>query len=66
MQSPGEIGLGHAEPAPNGADRNNKIEGCEGRVGNLAVLDGMLADFVLRRRVDFCLIEDWLFRPQSV
>ena len=40
MKRPGEIGLGHAQLAPNSVDGDHEIELCKRRVGILAIFDG--------------------------
>jgi hypothetical protein len=64
MKRPGEIGLGQAELAPNGVDRDHEIETCERRVGIFAIFDGLLTDFILGGGRDFGAIDDRLFRLQ--
>jgi hypothetical protein len=66
MKRSGEIGLGHAELAPNSLDRDHEIELCERRVGIFAIYDGVLTDFILGGGREFCMIDDRLSRPQIV
>jgi len=62
MKRSGEIGLGHAELAPNHLDGDHEIEFREGRVGIFTILDCVSTDFILGGRGYFDGINDRPFR----
>ncbi|MGP0058174.1 MAG: hypothetical protein ACLPID_02635 [Beijerinckiaceae bacterium] len=66
VKSSGEIGLGHAEFAPDGMNGDHEIELRERRIRIFAIFDGVVMDFVFGCGGDLRAVDSRSVGPQLV